>query len=146
MPFCTTAAAHRGISASGAFWPYHVSSTAKHDAVIARGAPRRGAHDVDTQLSKEVERALHELIQRPLEPRFAARLHRARDGDSDRLGRAHSSVRFLWHDLRLLRRLRRVMHHSVGVFDAAAVRASLLFEQSHERVVVLAVFPIALPL
>src|SRR5207247_6477260 len=49
------------------------------------------------------------------------------------------------HYLRLLRGLRRVMHHRVGVFDAAAVRASLLFEQSHERVVVLAVFPIALP-
>ena len=70
------------------------------DAVFARGAPRRGAHDVDAQLSGEVERALHELMQRPLEPRFAARLHRARDGDwpQAQLLPASCGSRLLLHD------------------------------------------------
>ena len=50
----------------------------------------------------------------------------------------------LWHDLRFLCRLRRVMNHRVGVFHADAVRARLAFENAHERVVVLAVLPVAL--
>src|SRR5271157_5465701 len=48
-----------------------------------------------------------------------------------------ASVRFLGHDLRLLRRLRGLMHHRVGVLDAGAIGAALLLEDGHERVVVL---------
>ena len=39
----------------------------------------------------------------------------------------------------------RLVDHGVGVFDAAAVRASLLLQQAHQRVVVLALRPVALP-
>src|SRR6266853_1821810 len=52
---------------------------------------------------------------------------------------------FLGHNLRFLSRLRRVMNHRVSVFHAHAISASLLFDQAHERIVVLLVFPIALP-
>ena len=55
-------------------------------------------------------------------------------------------MRCLRNDLRFLRGLRRVMNHRVGVFYTHTVSAALLFEDSHERVVVLFVFPIALPL
>src|ERR1700722_2283857 len=50
------------------------------------------------------------------------------------------SVCFLGHDLGLLGRLRGMVNHRVGVFDANAVGASLLFEQSHEGVVVFLIF------
>src|SRR5712691_4053041 len=51
------------------------------------------------------------------------------------------SMRFLRYDLWFLRGLRRVMHHRVGVLDTAAVSAGMLFEQTHERVVVFLVLP-----
>jgi len=54
-------------------------------------------------------------------------------------------MRFLRHDLRLLRGLRCVMNHRVGVFDADAVSAGLLLEQSHQRIVVILLCPITLP-
>src|ERR1039457_4951039 len=56
-----------------------------------------------------------------------------------------SMRRRLRNDLRLLRRLRGVVNHRVGVFDPHAVSAALLFENAHERVVMFFVFPIALP-
>src|SRR5580698_9923056 len=53
---------------------------------------------------------------------------------------------FLGHDLRDFGRLWSVMYHSVSVFDADAISTGLRPEQPHEGVVVLLVFPIALPL
>src|SRR5208282_4671738 len=47
----------------------------------------------------------------------------------------------LGHNLRLLGRLCGMVNHRVGVFDADAVGAGLLFEKSHERVVMFLVFP-----
>src|SRR5262245_32370223 len=49
-------------------------------------------------------------------------------------------------DLRLLRGLRRLVHHRVGVLDARPVRAGVLAQDRHQRVVVLLVGPVALPL
>src|SRR5580693_8055447 len=46
---------------------------------------------------------------------------------------------FLGHNLRFLSRLRRVVDHRVGVFNANAVGTSLRPEQPHECVVVLLV-------
>src|SRR5439155_334450 len=50
----------------------------------------------------------------------------------------------LRHDLRLLRGLRRVMHHRVGVFHPNPVSAGLRSKQFHERVVVFPFRPVAL--
>src|SRR5262249_54283104 len=60
-------------------------------------------------------------------------------------------IAFAWsallrHHLRLLRRLRRLVHHRVRVLDARAVRPGLRPQQLHQRVVVLLVGPVALPL
>src|SRR5439155_9977955 len=52
----------------------------------------------------------------------------------------------LRHDLRLLRGLRRVMNHRVGVFHPNPVSAGLRSKQFHERVVVFPFRPVALPL
>src|SRR5262245_50443617 len=52
----------------------------------------------------------------------------------------------LAHDLRLLRRLRCLVHHGVGVLDARSVGTAVLLQQAHEGVVVLLVGPVALPL
>ena len=54
-------------------------------------------------------------------------------------------MRFLRHDLRFLRGLRRVMHHRVGVFDASTISTGVLLQEAHKRVVMLLVFPVALP-
>src|SRR6266550_6421666 len=63
------------------------------------------------------------------------------------MGRAFMRISggFLGHDLRFLSRLRRVVDHGVGVFNAYAISSPLQLEQSHEGVVVLLVLPIALP-
>src|SRR3989442_621456 len=53
--------------------------------------------------------------------------------------------RFLRNNLRLLRGLRRVMNHGVGVFHSDTISTGLLFEKAHEVVVVLAFCPVALP-
>src|SRR5689334_15171303 len=71
--------------------------------------------------------------------RRASRYRANRDGRkvSVRLGR---------DDLGNLRGLRRLVDHRVGVLDAAAIGAGVLLEQPHERVVVFATRPVALPL
>src|SRR6266446_9706460 len=60
------------------------------------------------------------------------------------MGRAFIRISggFLGHNLRFLSRLRCVVNHRVGVFNAYAVGARLLLEQSHKCVVVLLVLPI----
>src|SRR5437870_12939265 len=55
------------------------------------------------------------------------------------------SMRFLRHDLRLLRGLRRVVNHRVAVFHPDAVSAGLRSKQFHEHVVVFLFRPVALP-
>src|SRR2546421_5892584 len=55
------------------------------------------------------------------------------------------SMRFLRHDLRFLRSLRRVMNHRVGVFHPDPVSAGLRSKQFHERVVAFLFRPVALP-
>src|SRR5271157_900460 len=55
------------------------------------------------------------------------------------------SVCLFGHNLRFLGGLRGMVNHGVGVFNANAISTSLRPEQPHKRVVVLPVFPIALP-
>src|SRR5437867_5509582 len=57
----------------------------------------------------------------------------------------HRSMRFFWHDLRLLRGLRRVMNHGVGILDTDTVSTGLRSKQFHECVVVFLSRPVALP-
>ena len=52
---------------------------------------------------------------------------------------------FLRHDLRFNRGLWCVVNHRISVFNPYPVGAGLLFQKTHQIVVVLALRPIALP-
>src|SRR5207249_8801677 len=57
----------------------------------------------------------------------------------------HCSMRFLRHDLRLLRGLRRMVNHRVSVFHPDAVSPGLRSKQLHQCVIVFLFCPVALP-